>query len=141
MTKADIVENVYEKVGGFSKKEAAEIVETVFDTIKETLERGEKIKISGFGNFVVRQKNERIGRNPQTNEPITISARRVLTFKPSQVPMTTKITLTQAIAMSGGFMPDAARKKVRLLRQDSASGARLEKIFNIAVLRKQFRDV
>ncbi len=61
MTKADIVENVYEKVGGFSKKEAAEIVETVFDTIKETLERGEKIKISGFGNFVVRDKNARAG--------------------------------------------------------------------------------
>ena len=85
MTKADIVENVYEKVGGFSKKEAAEIVETVFDTIKETLERGEKIKISGFGNFVVRDKNSRVGRNPQTGKEITISARRVLTFKPSQV--------------------------------------------------------
>jgi integration host factor subunit alpha len=85
MTKADIVEGVYEKVGGFSKKEAAEIVETVFDTIKGTLERGEKIKISGFGNFVVRDKNARAGRNPQTGQEITISARRVLTFKPSQV--------------------------------------------------------
>src|SRR4026208_235385 len=84
MTKADIVENVYEKVGGFSKKEAAEIVETVFDTIKETLEKGEKIKISGFGNFVVRDKNARAGRNPQTGHEITISARRVPTFKPSQ---------------------------------------------------------
>jgi len=50
MTKADIIESVYEKVGGFSKKEAAEIVETVFNVVKETLERGEKIKISGFGN-------------------------------------------------------------------------------------------
>jgi integration host factor subunit alpha len=76
MTKADIIEAVYEKVGGFSKKEAAEIVESVFNTIKETLEKGEKIKISGFGNFVVREK---------TGEEITISARRVLTFKPSQV--------------------------------------------------------
>jgi integration host factor subunit alpha len=85
MTKADIIENLYAKVGGFSKKEAAEIVETVFDTMKETLERGRKIKISGFGNFVVRSKNSRIGRNPQTGEEITISARRVLTFKPSQV--------------------------------------------------------
>ncbi|HEY4186312.1 MAG TPA: integration host factor subunit alpha [Polyangia bacterium] len=85
MTKADIVENVYEKVGGFSKKEAAEFVEVVFDTIKTTLERGEKIKISGFGNFVVRDKNSRAGRNPQTGQEITISARRVLTFKPSQV--------------------------------------------------------
>ena len=85
MTKADIVETVYEKVGGFSKKEAAEIVETVFDTIKETLEKGEKIKISGFGNFLVREKKERVGRNPQTGDKITIRARRVLTFKPSQV--------------------------------------------------------
>ena len=84
MTKADIVETVYEKVGGFSKKEAAEIVETVFDTIKTTLERGEKIKISGFGNFVVRDKNSRTGRNPQTGQEITITARRVLTFKPSK---------------------------------------------------------
>jgi integration host factor subunit alpha len=85
MTKADIIEAVYEKVGGVSKKEAAEIVETVFNTIKVTLESGEKIKISGFGNFVVREKKARIGRNPQTGEEITISARRVLTFKPSQV--------------------------------------------------------
>ena len=85
MTKADIIERVYSRVGGFSKKEAADIVETVFDTIKETLEQGHKIKISGFGNFVVRQKNARIGRNPQTGKEITISARRVLTFKPSQV--------------------------------------------------------
>ncbi len=85
MTKADIIENVYEKVGGFSKKESADVVETVFDLIKETLERGEKIKISGFGNFVVRDKKARVGRNPQTGDEITISARRVLTFKPSQV--------------------------------------------------------
>ncbi|MCB9538767.1 MAG: integration host factor subunit alpha [Myxococcales bacterium] len=85
MTKADIVERVYENLGGFSKKESAEIVEMVFETIKETLERGEKIKISGFGNFVVRQKKERTGRNPQTGEEIKIAPRKVLTFKPSQV--------------------------------------------------------
>jgi|SRR5262245_26695517 integration host factor subunit alpha len=85
MTKADIIENVYERVGGFSKKDAAQIVEAVFDIIKKTLESGEKIKLSGFGNFVVRDKNSRIGRNPQTGDEITISARRVLTFKPSQV--------------------------------------------------------
>ncbi len=84
MTKADIIESVSEKVG-FSKKEAAEIVEMVFDTIKETLERGEKIKISGFGNFIVREKKSRVGRNPQTGDEIEISARRVLTFRPSQV--------------------------------------------------------
>jgi len=85
MTKADLVEAVYSKLDGFSKKESAELVESVFETMKETLGRGDKIKISGFGNFVVRDKKSRIGRNPQTGEEITISARRVLTFKPSQV--------------------------------------------------------
>lgn len=84
MTKADIIEQIYQKVG-FSKKESAEIVEIVFDTMKDTLARGEKIKISGFGNFVVRQKRPRIGRNPQTGEEIEISARKVMTFRPSQV--------------------------------------------------------
>ncbi len=85
MTKADIVERVYAKGIGFSKKESAEIVEMVFDTMKETLERAEKIKVSGFGNFIVRDKKARIGRNPQTGTEIEISARRVLTFRPSQV--------------------------------------------------------
>lgn len=84
MTKADIIEALYEKVG-FSKKDAAELVELIFDTIKDTLSNGEKIKISGFGNFVVRDKRARTGRNPQTGTSIQISARRVLTFKPSHV--------------------------------------------------------
>jgi len=84
VTKADIVEHIYERVG-FSKKESAELVERVFDIIKETLSRGEKVKISGFGNFVVREKNARKGRNPQTGEEIRLDARRVLTFKPSLV--------------------------------------------------------
>lgn len=84
MTKADLVEAVHTKVG-FSKRESAEIVEMVFNTMKDTLEQGEKIKISGFGNFEVRDKRARVGRNPQTGEVIEISARRVLTFKPSQV--------------------------------------------------------
>ena len=84
MTEADIVETIYEKVG-FSRKESADIVDLVFDLLKETLEKGDKIKISGFGNFVVREKRPRKGRNPQTGDEIQISARRVLTFKPSQV--------------------------------------------------------
>ncbi len=84
MTKAEIVEQIYERVG-FSKKEAAELVEKVFDIMKETLARGEKVKISGFGNFVVRQKNARKGRNPQTGQEILLDARKVLTFKPSLV--------------------------------------------------------
>lgn len=84
MTKADLIESVYLKTG-FSKKESAEIVEMVFDLIKSTLEKGEKIKIAGFGNFVVKEKDSRRGRNPQTGDEIEISARRILTFKPSQV--------------------------------------------------------
>jgi integration host factor subunit alpha len=84
MTKAEIVETIYEKVG-FSRKESAEIVDLVFDLMKETLEKGDKIKISGFGKFLVREKRPRKGRNPQTGDEIQISARRVLTFKPSQV--------------------------------------------------------
>lgn len=84
MTKAELIEAIYEKIG-FSKKEAADIVEMVFDTIKETLEKGEKIKISGFGNFVIRHKKPRIGRNPQTGDEIEITERKVLTFKPSQI--------------------------------------------------------
>ena len=84
MTKAEIVEQIYEQVG-FSKKESAELVEKVFDTIKDTLAKGEKVKISGFGNFVVRCKNARKGRNPQTGQEILLGARRVLTFKPSLV--------------------------------------------------------
>ncbi len=84
MTKIDIIQDVYEKLG-FSKKDAARIVETVFDLIKDSLARGEKIKISGFGNFTVKEKKSRRGRNPQTGNEIEISARRVLTFKSSQV--------------------------------------------------------
>jgi integration host factor subunit alpha len=84
MTKAEIVEQIYERVG-FSKKESADLVEKVFDIIKDTLRDGEKVKISGFGNFVVREKNARKGRNPQTGEEIVLEARRVLTFKPSLV--------------------------------------------------------
>ena len=85
MTKADIVQAVYSQLGGFSKKEAADLVDQVFDAMKETLGRGEKIKISGFGNFVLRDKRQRQGRNPQTGEPIVITARRVLNFKASQL--------------------------------------------------------
>ena len=85
MTKADIVQAVYARVGGFSKKESADLVDLVFETMKETLGRGEKIKISGFGNFVLRDKRQRQGRNPQTGDPIVITERRVLNFKASQL--------------------------------------------------------
>src|SRR5438067_1086002 len=85
MTKAEIVQALYSRVGGFSKKESADIVDLVFNMMKATLGRGEKIKISGFGNFVLRDKRQRPGRNPQTGDPIKISERRVLTFKASQI--------------------------------------------------------
>lgn len=84
VTKADIVERVY-KEAGFSKKEAADLVDLIFKVIKDTLARGEKVKISGFGNFSIRDKATRVGRNPQTGDAMNISARRVLTFKPSQI--------------------------------------------------------
>ena len=85
MTKADIVQAVYTQLGGFSKKESADLVDLAFDMMKDTLGRGEKIKISGFGNFVLRDKRQRQGRNPQTGEPIVITQRRVLNFKASQI--------------------------------------------------------
>ena len=84
MTKVDIVEGIYEKVG-FPKKEMAKIVDYIFDIIKDTLIKEDKIKISGFGNFAVRKKRSRRGRNPQTGNPLEITARRILTFKPSHV--------------------------------------------------------
>ncbi len=84
LTKADIVERLY-KEANFSKKEATDLVEMVFTLMKDTLSKGEKVKISGFGNFSIKDKPARRGRNPQTGETLEISARRVLTFKPSQV--------------------------------------------------------
>ena len=84
MTKIDIIQNVCDRLG-FSKKESARIVESVFDIMKDELAKGDKVKISGFGNFIVKDKNSRRGRNPQTGAEIEISARRVLTFKSSQV--------------------------------------------------------
>ena len=84
MTKAGIVDSVYERVG-VSKKEAMEYVEAVFETMKETLESGDSIKVSGFGKFEVREKGKRIGRNPRTGVEIEIPERRVLRFKVSQV--------------------------------------------------------
>ncbi|HCE68183.1 MAG: integration host factor subunit alpha [Geobacteraceae bacterium GWC2_55_20] len=84
MTKADIAEKIQQK-SEFSKKDSAEILEALFSIMKTTLESGEKLKIAGFGNFEIKQKKDRKGRNPQTGETITIKARRVLSFKPSMV--------------------------------------------------------
>lgn len=84
MTKMDLVEDIHEKAQ-LSKKEAAELVELVFDLIKDALAAGKEVKISRFGNFKVRKKRSRVGRNPQTGDVIEIAARQVLTFKASQV--------------------------------------------------------
>ncbi|RII31408.1 MAG: integration host factor subunit alpha [Geobacter sp.] len=82
MTKADLVEKLHISTG-FSKKEAADMLESVLAIMKNTLETSDKLKISGFGNFEIKNKTDRRGRNPQTGETITIAARRILTFKPS----------------------------------------------------------
>nr|CRH07580.1 integration host factor alpha-subunit (IHF-alpha) [Candidatus Magnetococcus massalia] len=84
MTKADIIQTVYQRLG-LSKKESADIVESVFESIRNQLETGDPVKISGFGNFTMREKNPRQGRNPKTGEEVEISARRVVTFKASQI--------------------------------------------------------
>ena len=84
LTKWDIVQNVTDKLG-LSKKDSARIVESVFEIMKEQLSKGDTVKISGFGNFVVRSKNARRGRNPQTGSEMEICARKVLTFKSSQI--------------------------------------------------------
>ncbi len=83
MTKADIIEAVYDKVGEITKKKSSEAVEAVFSTMKEGLARGQTLRVSGFGNFVLHDKHERVGRNPQTGETLMITPRRVLKFRPS----------------------------------------------------------
>jgi integration host factor subunit alpha len=82
ITKAELVSIVCDKCS-FSRQESFQFVEQVFQILKETLEMGEKVKISGFGNFITREKRPRKGRNPQTGEKMVISGRRVLTFRPS----------------------------------------------------------
>lgn len=83
LTKADLAEKLFEDLG-FNKREAKELVETFFDEIRESLEGNEPVKLSGFGNFELRDKKQRPGRNPKTGEEIPITARRVVTFRPGQ---------------------------------------------------------
>ncbi len=82
MTKADLADRVYEKVG-LSRKEAVDMIETLFSSMKGILSEGESVKITGFGTFLVRKKTSRRGRNPKTGEDMEITARKVITFKPS----------------------------------------------------------
>ncbi|MCP1674881.1 integration host factor subunit alpha [Natronocella acetinitrilica] len=83
LTKADMAERLFEEVG-LNKREAKELVESFFEEIRSALEDGTSVKLSGFGNFDLRDKSERPGRNPKTGEEIPISARRVVTFRPGQ---------------------------------------------------------
>ncbi|WP_417614433.1 integration host factor subunit alpha [Oceanisphaera sp.] len=83
LTKADLAEHLFTELG-LSKRDAKEMVEAFFEEIRSALEQGEQVKISGFGNFELRNKGERPGRNPKTGEDIPISARRVVTFRPGQ---------------------------------------------------------
>jgi len=83
ITKAEMAERLFEQVG-LNKREAKDFVDAFFEVVREALERGEQVKLSGFGNFELRKKNQRPGRNPKTGEEIPISARRVVTFRPGQ---------------------------------------------------------
>ncbi len=83
LTKAELAETLYDELG-LNKREAKEVVELFFEEIRLALESNEQVKLSGFGNFDLRDKNQRPGRNPKTGEEIPISARRVVTFKPGQ---------------------------------------------------------
>ena len=83
LTKADMAEKLYEELG-LNKREAKELVEMFFEEVRSALEGGDQVKLSGFGNFDLRDKNERPGRNPKTGEEIPITARRVVTFRPGQ---------------------------------------------------------
>jgi len=84
VTRADLCEAVYQKLG-LSRTESAALVELVLKEITECLERGETVKLSSFGSFVVRKKGERVGRNPKTGKEVPISPRRVMVFKPSAI--------------------------------------------------------
>ena len=83
LTKADMTEQLYDELG-FNKREAKELVEMFFEEVRAALEAGKNVKLSGFGNFELRDKSERPGRNPKTGEEIPIKARRVVTFHSSQ---------------------------------------------------------
>ncbi len=83
MTKAELAEALFDRLG-LNKREAKDMVDGFFDEIRQALERGESVKLSGFGNFQLRDKPQRPGRNPKTGEEIAITARRVVTFHASQ---------------------------------------------------------
>lgn len=83
LTKAQMVEGLFTQLG-LNKREAKELVEQFFELLVESLEKGDPVKLSGFGNFIIQEKKERPGRNPKTGQAASISARRVVTFRPGQ---------------------------------------------------------
>ncbi len=83
LTKADMVEHLFEELG-LNKREAKDLIEMFFEEVRDALETGKNVKLSGFGNFMLRDKTQRPGRNPKTGEEIPVTARRVVTFRPGQ---------------------------------------------------------
>lgn len=106
VTKADLAEALFHQLG-LNKREAKEFVELFFEKVREALERGESVKLSGFGNFGLREKNSRPGRNPKTGEEIPISARRVVTFRASQ-------KLKLRVEENSEFLKDNLEKQQRV---------------------------
>ena len=103
VTKADLADTLFNELG-LNKREAKEFVELFFEKIRLALETGDSVKLSGFGNFGVREKNPRPGRNPKTGEEIPITARRVVTFKASQ-------KLKDRVAANAGILPRGSIEK------------------------------
>jgi integration host factor subunit alpha len=101
VTRADLCEAVYQKVG-LSRTESADLVELVLDEISACVIRGESVKLSSFGSFIVRSKGERVGRNPKTGQEVPISPRRVMVFKPSNV---LKQRINTALVNGSGLPP------------------------------------
>ncbi len=102
VTKAELAENLFNELG-LNKREAKEFVEDFFEEICDTLESGKGVKLSGFGNFMLRQKSPRPGRNPRTGEEVTVSARRVVIFRPGQ-------KLKERVEASGVPAPTASEE-------------------------------
>ncbi|MBF0370708.1 MAG: integration host factor subunit alpha [Magnetococcales bacterium] len=105
MTKADLAAAVYKHLP-LSRTQSLEIVETMFEVVKEELEKGEDVKLSGFGKFASRRKKSRVGRNPRTGREVEISARRVVTFSPSPLMLAKKKPVPNLSTPQGVLDPD-----------------------------------
>ena len=128
LTRADLAEAVFEKVG-LPRNEAAELVESVLKQIVYALERGEAIKLSSFGSFGLRQKSERVGRNPKTGEVVPITPRQVIVFKASNI-MKDRInaTLSKPVKPAEAEKPAAGGKSAKSPKADkSAKASKVEK--------------